>query len=387
MTPASVFDRNGSGGKTHQGEQGMNFDFSADQKLLQKTAAAFLKENASFERVRKTMESGEGIDRDLWKKMAAQGWQATAIPESYGGQGFGYLELVLLAQEMGYCVAPVPFSSSIYLCAEAILLAGSEDQKKKYLPGLASGEAIGTFAFAEGAGVPRLEKLLSTYSGGKLSGTKTPVTDGPNATLAIVAVKGGSLVIADLKANGVTCTKVPGMDLTRAQGTITFQNTPAELLGTEGGAAGIIGKLYDRAAVLMAFEQIGGARRAMEMARDYAKTRYAFGRPIGSFQAIKHKIVDMLVNNEVAVSNCYYAAWALENNQNLPVAAATARVAATDAFEFASRESIQVHGGIGFTWECDAHLLLKRSKLLALALGSAGEWRERLIDRLANNAA
>ncbi len=363
----------------------MNFDFSGDQKLLQKTAAAFLKDRASFERVRKVMETGEGIDRDLWKQMAAQGWQATAIPEAYGGQGFGYLELVLLAQEIGYCVAPVPFSSSVYLCTEAILQAGSEAQKKKYLPGLASGETIGTFSVAEGAGAPKLGKLACGFSGGKLSGTKTPVTDAPNADLAVIAVKGGSLVIADLKQSGVTCTKLQSMDQTRSQGTLAFKNASAELLGKEGDAAGLIERIYDRAAVLMAFEQIGGARRCMEMARDYAKTRYAFGRPIGSFQAIKHKVVDMLVNNEVAVSNAFYAAWALENNQNLPVAAATARVAATDAYEFASRENIQVHGGIGFTWECDAHLLLKRSKLLALALGSAGEWRDKLIERLSSS--
>ena len=363
----------------------MNFDFSSDQKLLQKTAAALLKEHASFERVRKVMEAGEGIDRDLWKKIAEQGWQGTAIPEEYGGSGFGYLELVLLAYEIGYAVAPLPFSSSVYLCTEAILLAGTDEQKKKYLPDLASGKVIGTFAFAEGAGTPCAESVKCELKGGKLNGTKTPVTDAPNADLAVVVVKGGSFAIVDLKQKGVECKKLKSMDQTRAQGTLTFKDAAAEILGKEGAAP--LSKLYDRAAVLMAFEQIGGAKRAMEMARDYAKTRYAFGRPIGSFQAIKHKVVDMLVNNEVAVSNCYYAAWALENDSNLPVAAATARVAATDAFEFASKENIQVHGGIGFTWECDAHLLLKRSKLLALAIGSVGQWRDKLITELAASCA
>jgi acyl-CoA dehydrogenase len=364
----------------------MNFDFSDEQKELRKTASAMLGEHASFARVRKAMDAGEGIDRALWAMMADQGWQATAIPEAYGGSGFGYLELVQLAHEIGYAVAPVPFSSSVYLCTEAILLAGSEEQKEKYLPRLASGELIGTLAFAEVPGVPRLEKLACSLRGGRLSGTKTPVTDAPVADVAVVVAEDATLALVDLRQEGVTCAALTSMDGTRSHGSLTFEGAPAEVLGEPGGAAAILDALYDRAAVLMAFEQIGGAARAMEMARDYAKTRYAFGRPIGSFQAIKHRIVDMLVNNEIAVSDSYYAAWALENATNLPIAAATARIAATDAFEFASRENIQVHGGIGFTWECDAHLLFKRSKLLALSLGSASEWRDKLIGRIARAA-
>lgn len=364
----------------------MNFDFSDDQKLLRKTAAAMLKEHASFARVRKAMDAGDGIDRALWKLMAEQGWQATAVPEAYGGSGFGYLELVQLAYEIGYSVAPVPFSSSVYLCTEAILLAGSDEQKKKYLPKLASGESIGALAVAEGAGQARIESLACTLEGEKLRGTKTPVTDGMVADVAVVVVKDGSLALVDLRGAGVTRTKLTSMDGTRSHATLTFDGASAERLGKQGEAARILDELYDRAAVLMAFEQIGGAARAMEMARDYANTRYAFGRLIGSFQAIKHRIVDMFVNNEGAVSNSYHAAWALENGTDLPVAAATARVAATEAFEFASRENIQVHGGIGFTWECDAHLLFKRSKLLALALGSATEWRDKLVNRLSGAA-
>jgi acyl-CoA dehydrogenase len=364
----------------------MNFDFSDEQKELRRSAAAMLREHASFTRVRKAMDAGEGIDRALWGRMAEQGWQATAIPEAYGGSGFGYLELVQLAYEIGYAVAPVPFSSSVYLCTEAILLAGSEDQKRTYLPKLASGEVIGTLAIAEGPGVPRLERLECSVHGGSLSGTKTPVTDAPVADLAVVVAKDATLTLVDLRQTGVACAKLESMDGTRSHGRLDFEGAPAEVLGAPGQAASILDALYDRAAVLVAFEQIGGATRAMEMARDYAKTRYAFGRPIGSFQAIKHRIVDMLVNNEIAVSDCYYAAWALENATNLPIAAATARIAATDAFEFAARENIQVHGGIGFTWECDAHLLFKRSKLLALSLGSASEWRDELIDRIAGAA-
>lgn len=363
----------------------MNFDFSEDQKLLQKQVQTLLKDHSGMEQVRKVMESGEPFDRELWKLLASGGWQGTAIPEEFGGSGLGYLELVLLAEELGASLAAVPFSSSVYFVTEAILLAGSNEQMEKYLPGLASGKFIGTFAWAEGAGVPGTTGLNTRFESDKLNGSKTPVIDGQAANLALVAAqeKGGtSLALVNLDGPGVTRERIESMDVTRSQSTIRFKDAPAERLGEAGKGEELLERLLDRAAVLLAFEQLGGAKQCHKMALDYAKERYAFGRPIGSFQAVKHKIVDMLVSVDLARSNCYYAAWALQNNEDLPVASAAARVSATEAFEFCSRENIQVHGGIGFTWEADPHIFFKRSKLLALMIGGPDLWRERLMRRL-----
>ncbi len=363
----------------------MNFDFSQDQKLLQKSAQTLLKEQSPLTQVRKVMESGEPCDKALWKRLAEAGWMGTTVPEQYGGNGFGSLELVLLAEELGASLASVPFSSSVYFAIEALLLAGSEDQKKKYLPRLASGEAIGCFAMAEGLGFPSPGALKAKVTKGKLTGAKTPVLDGEIAQLAVVVAQGGqgpSLFLVDLEGPGVKRKRLKPMDHTRSQAAVTFDGAPAELLGSEKDGPALVADLLNRAAVPLAFEQLGGAARCQKMALEYAKTRYAFGRPIGSFQAIKHKIVDMLVSADLARSNCYYAAWAVENKTDIPVAAAAARVAATEAFEFCSRENIQVHGGIGFTWEADPHLFFKRSKLLALWLGSPPVWRERLLTAL-----
>ncbi|MEW6776021.1 MAG: acyl-CoA dehydrogenase family protein [Bdellovibrionota bacterium] len=363
----------------------MNFDFSQDQKLLQKSAQTLLKEQSSLAQVRKVMEAGEPYDRALWKHIAEAGWLGSTIPEQYGGNGFGSLELVLLAEELGASLACVPFSSSVYFAIEALLLAGSEEQKKKYLPDLASGKTIGCFAMAEGLGSPSPGALKATVTEGKLTGAKTPVVDGEIAHLAVVVAqgaKGSALFLVGLEGPGVKRKRLESMDLTRPQAAVAFDAAPAELLGSEKDGPALIAELLNRAAVPLAFEQLGGAVRCQKMALEYAKSRYAFGRPIGSFQAIKHKIVDMLVISDLARSNCYYAAWALENKTDLPIAAATARIAATEAFEFCSRENIQTHGGIGFTWEADPHLFFKRSKLLALWLGSPPLWRERLLAAL-----
>ncbi len=366
----------------------MNFDFNEDQKLLQKSARALLKDHCSLERVHAVMEAGEGIDRDLWKKAVEAGWTGVRIPEQFGGSGFGYFELVLLAEELGYAVAPLPFSSSVYLFTEAILLAGSDAQKAAYLPRLAKGELIGAFAYSEGGGQLLPGQMKTTFAKGKLSGTKIPVVDGMVAGAALVVARESGkdappcLVLADLGHKSITRRRVNGIDRTRHLAQLDFKETPAEVLCGGPKAADMLDRLLNRALVLTAFEQFGGSRRCVEMANAYAKVRYAFGRSIGSFQAVKHKIVDMFVRSELARVNCYYAAWALENENELPTAAAAARIAATDAFEFGGTENIQVHGGIGFTWEAHPHLLLKRSKLHALSLNGAAYWRDQLTQRL-----
>lgn len=364
----------------------MNLDFSEDQKLLQKTARDFLTERSPLQADRDVLEKGTHWNPELWRAAAEMGWQGAAIPEEYGGAGFGYLELVLIAQEIGRSLAPIPFGSSVYLATEAILLAGNDQQRKKWLPALANGTAVGTLALAEGPGFPSPASLKTTLTSGKLSGKKIGVPDGNVATFAVVAARSGasvSLALVDLSAPGVTRSATESIDPTRASAEITFKDAPAELLGDEGRGWELLDKLLDRAAVLQAFEQLGGAERAFEITRDFTMGRYAFGRPIASFQALKHRMADLYVKIELAKSNCFWAAWALsENNPELALAAPSARVAATDAFDTAAVEMVQMHGGVGFTWEYDCHLFYRRAKHQAVALGSPAHWREKLVQRL-----
>jgi alkylation response protein AidB-like acyl-CoA dehydrogenase len=366
----------------------VNFDFSPDQKALRDQARKFLAEHASSARVRRILDGDEPYDRELWRGVAEMGWTGTAIPEAYGGAGFGYLELCVIAEELGRSVAPIPFSSTVYLAAEALLLAGSEAQKRTWLPRIANGEAIGCLALAEGAGAPAPRAVKTRVAGGRISGTKAPVADGDVADLAVVAARadGGAdlaLFLVDLGGPGVARASLPTVDPTRSHARLSFDGAPAELLGAPGAGAALLERVLDRAAVLLAFEQVGGAQAALDMAREYALGRFAFGRPIASFQAIKHKLVDMYVAVELARSNAYFAAWALSTDAGeLPVAAATARVAASEAYFHAAKENIQTHGGMGFTWEFDCHLHYRRAKLTGLGLGSARRWKDLLITRL-----
>ena len=371
----------------------MNFDFSDELKQLREQAKKFLAQKCPADAARRVLESTEPYDKDLWKEIAAQGWTGAAIPEAFGGAGLGHLGLCVLAEEIGAALAPVPFSSSVYLASEALITGGSDAQKKAWLPKLASGDVIGTFALAEGAGRADVRKLRTTFRGGVLNGVKLPVADGMVADLAIVIAQGErgiQVVIADLAAKGVERTPVETIDPSRKHAQITFKDTPAELLGAPADGLSLLERIQNRAAILFAFEQVGGAQRALEMARDYALERYAFGRPIGSFQAIKHKLADVYVATELARAHAYYGAWALAREApELPLAAAAARVSANDAFFLAAKENIQVHGGMGFTWAADCHLFYRRAKLLSLTLGSSRVWKDRLISQLetANAAA
>jgi acyl-CoA dehydrogenase len=367
----------------------MNFDFSDELKMLREQARRFLRERCTSAAVRRILEGEEPYDKALWKEIAAMGWTGAAIPEQYGGAGLGHLGLCVLAEELGSALAPVPFSSSIYLAAEAIMAGGSEAQKSAWLPRLASGEAVGTLGMAEGPGRADPRRLRTAFRNGTLSGEKLPVPDGDVADIAVVAAQGERglvLALVDLKGAGVTRTPVDTIDPTRSHARIVLDNAPAEALlalGGPGDGEALLRRVEDRAAVLIAFEQVGGAQRSLEMARDYALERYAFGRPIGSFQAVKHKLADVYVATELARSNAYYGAWALAGDAAaLPLAAATARVSASEAYFLAAKESIQVHGGMGFTWEFDCHLYYRRAKLLSLALGSTRLWKDRLVTQL-----
>jgi alkylation response protein AidB-like acyl-CoA dehydrogenase len=369
----------------------MNFDFSDDQKQLRDGARKFLAEKCPPKAVRAVLDGKAPYDRDLWKGLAEMGFLGVAIPESYGGAGAGHLELCVIAEEMGRALAPVPFSSTVYLAAEALLLAGTDAQKQKWLPAIASGEAIGTLALFEGKGNPSPQAIKLAASGSTLNGVKMPVPDGAIADFAIVAARTGgsgretdiSLFLAELKGDAVGTKSLTNIDPTRGQAEITFKNCRAEPLGGAGEGFGILTQLLDRAAVLMAFEQLGGADRALEMGRDYALDRIAFGRPIGSFQAVKHMLADMYVSATLARSNCYYGAWALSTNASeLPEAAASARISATQAFQHCAKNNIQVHGGMGFTWEFDCHMFYRRANATALGLGSLSYWEDALIERM-----
>jgi acyl-CoA dehydrogenase len=369
----------------------MNFDFSDDQKQLRDQARRFLAEKCTSKAVRLVLEGKDTYDRALWKGLAELGFLGVAIPEEFGGSGAGHLELCVIAEELGRVVAPVPFASSIYLAAEAIMLAGTDAQKRKYLPGLASGEKIGTLALFEGKGKLSPAAIKAQVANGAVSGTKTPVPDGEIADFAIVVARSGNsgresdiaLYIVDLTGKGVERRSLQSIDPTHNQAEIKFNGAPAELLGRADEGWSNLTRVLDRAAVLVAFEQVGGAERALEMGRDYALDRMAFGRPIGSFQAVKHILADMYVSATLARSNAYYAAWALSTNSSeLAEAAAAARISATQAFQHCSKQNIQVHGGMGFTWEFDCHLYYRRSNALALGLGSMSYWEDQLIDRM-----
>lgn len=372
----------------------MNFDFSEEQQLMREHAQRFLSERSSLSVVRAALEnpSTTGSDDSLWREIAELGWTATTIPENYGGAGLGYLELCVLAEELGRALAPLPFASSVYLATEAILRAGDEEQKNHYLSKLASGELIGTLALAEKTGFPTPASIETTWRAGRLNGVKQPVPDALAADFAVVVARTGEgrgessigLCLVDLHESGVEREALAALDPTRSLACLRFNDTPATLLTGPVPGWELLNQLLDRAAVLLAFEQVGGAQAALDMAKQYALERHAFGRPIGSFQAIKHKLADIYIAVELARSNCYFGAWALSTEApELPTAAATARINAIQAFQLAAKENIQVHGGMGFTWESDCQLYYRRAKNLALMLGSERRWKDLLIRHLA----
>ena len=365
----------------------MNFDFSDELKQLRDEARRFLGDRCPPAVPRRILDGPDPFDRALWQAMAEMGWAGAAIPEEYGGVGLGHLAVCVLAEELGRAVAPVPFASSVYLATEAILLFGSAAQKQDYLPKLAAGTLIGCYAMAERPGPADPRKLAAQVAGGTLSGSKVAVPDGDIADFAVVAVHGGHnaaplLHLVDLTGPGVTREPVSTIDPTRSHARLAFDSAPAEPLpGSQGPET--VRRLLDRAAAMMAFEQVGNAQAALDMAAAYAKERFAFGRPIGSFQGIKHKLADIYIAVELARSNAYYGAWALHTDAaELPIAASVARIAACDAGWLATKENIQTHGGMGFTWQMDCHLYYRRARLLALTLGGAREWKQRLIAEL-----
>ncbi|MDQ1397990.1 MAG: hypothetical protein QOG64_3249, partial [Acidimicrobiaceae bacterium] len=358
---------------------------------LRKSVRKFLEDKSPETEVRRLMETTEGYDPAVWKQMGEQlGLQGLAIPEEYGGSGYGFVELVVIFEEMGRSLLTAPYFSTVALATNALLASGDDAAKKEFLPGIASGETIATLAFTEDSG--RWDEAGITLEASKsgdgysLTGHKMFVIDGHTADLIIVAARTGSgvsLFAVQGDASGLTRTALTTMDQTRKQARLEFANTPARLIGTEGEGWTAINRTLDLAAVALAAEQVGGAQRCLEMSVEYAKVRVQFGRPIGSFQAIKHKCADMLLEVESAKSAAYYAGWAAaEDSDELPVVASLAKAYCSDAYFHAAAENIQIHGGIGFTWEHPAHLYFKRAKSSELLLGDPTYHRELLAQRI-----
>ena len=370
----------------------LTFGFGEEQDELRKVVRSFLARHATEADVRRLAADPEGHDRVVWRRMATElGLQGLAIPEEYGGSGFGYAELGIVFEETGRALLCAPYFATVALAAEAVLHCDDEAARHDYLPGIASGDTVATLALTEADGrwdEPGI-RLNACEAGGswQLTGMKTYVPDGHLADLLLVAARtpsGVSLFAVESDAPGVARTALPTLDQTRKQARIDFTDTPARLLGTEGAAWPAIERTLATASVLLAAEQVGGAAAALDAAVAYAKIREQYGRAIGSFQGIKHKCADMLVEIESARSAAYGGLWALDagDEAEIAVAAALAQAFCSEAFTKVAGENIQVHGGIGFTWEHPAHLCLKRAKSSEVLLGTPSYHRELLATRL-----
>lgn len=364
----------------------MDFDYSEDQRYLREEARRFLSGSGSIAVARQILDDPvRSYDATLWSKIAEQGWLGTAIPENYGGLGLSHVELGAIAEEIGAALAPVPFGSTLYLFAEALLMAGTEAQKQALLPLVATGSLIGCGAIWEGSGDLMVDAIRAEVRDGRLTGTKLPVVDGLIADHAVVLARQDDkigLYLADLHDAAVTRVALESVDGTGGIARLEFDGVPVERLGNSDEATLL--SLLARAAVMFGFEQVGGADACLKRTTEYAKERQAFGAAIGRFQAVKHKLADMFVGNELARSHVFHGVWAVEDSpERLMAAAAAARIAASDAYWFASKEAVHLHGAIGFTWEQNSHLYYRRAHTLSLLLGSPDWWKERLFAELA----
>ncbi|MFV0259603.1 MAG: acyl-CoA dehydrogenase family protein [Acidimicrobiales bacterium] len=368
----------------------MNFAFTDEQEQLRQFVRSFLEDKSAEAAVREQMDTEQGYDDKVWKQMADQlGLQSLVIPEEYGGQGFTFVELGVVMEEMGRALLCAPYLSG-QLAAQALIQSGDADAASSILPGIASGETLAALAFTEEngkwdeAGITM--EATKSGDGYTLNGVKSFVIDGHVANVLVVAARTGngvSLFTVDGDAAGLTRESLSTMDQTRKQAKLTFANTPATLIGTDGAGWDTMSTVLDLAAVALAAEQVGGAQFVLEMAVQYAKDRVQFGRPIGSFQAIKHKCADMLLEVESAKSAAYYAMWcAAEMNDELPSVACLSKAYCSEAYFHSAAENIQIHGGIGFTWEHPAHLYFKRAKSSELMFGDPAYHREMLAQRI-----
>ena len=363
----------------------MQFGLSESQQILKDTARKFFAGECPIATARKLMETETAFDAGLWSKLAQQGFTGVITPEEHGGMGLGKVELILLMEEAGYALLPGPFFSTVALAAPVIDALGTPAQKKKYLEPIAAGRARSTVALLEANGNWDVASLQLSAGGDKLSGTKLFVSDAAVADSIIVAAGNGVFAV-EAQAPGLRIEPMKGMDLTRRIYSIEFRNTPAEKLG--GGGSSNLDRALDVATAALCAEMVGGMQRTLETTVAYAKTRKQFGKPIGIFQAVQHLCADMYLETESSRSAAYYAAWALE--ENAPDAASAVSVAkmyASDAARTVGNRGIQVHGGMGFTWENDLHLYYRRAKASETMLGDAIFHRERIAKLVIDGAA
>jgi alkylation response protein AidB-like acyl-CoA dehydrogenase len=367
------------------------FAFSDEQQEFRRVVRRFVEARSPEAAVREQMETERGFDAAVWSEMAGPlGLQGLIVPEAYGGQGFGAVELAIVLEEMGRALLCAPYFATVALAANALLHAGDDGARAALLPGVAAGETIATLAFCEPSGrwdASGIEtRARRDGAAWRISGTKSYVLDGHVADLVLVAAvtaAGVSLFHVAGDAAGLTRTPLRTLDPTRKQARLDFDGAPAALVGADGAGEHVLSSVLDLAAVALAAEQVGGAQRCLDMSVEYAKQRVQFGRPIGAFQAIKHKCADVLLEVESARSAAYYAAWcAAELGEELPAVASLAKAYCSDAYVHAASENIQIHGGIGFTWEHPAHLYFRRAKSSALLLGDSSYQRELLAQRI-----
>jgi alkylation response protein AidB-like acyl-CoA dehydrogenase len=367
----------------------VEFTWTEEQTELRRTIRSFCAAESPESEIRRVMETPEGFDRRVWRRLAAElGLTGLAIPAEYGGAGHGPVELGVVFEELGRALACVPYFATAGLAVPALLASGDRDAHKEYLPAIAAGEMIATLAVPEDSGSwdPGDVTLAASRSGSgwALTGAKSFVPDGAAADLILVAARTGagvSLFAVAASAPGLDREPLPVMDQTRPQAKLTFRAAQARLVGEDGAGLARLHRAVDEAAAALAAEQAGGAQHVLDMAVGYAKTRYQFGRPIGSFQAIKHRCADLLADVESARSVAYHAGWAAADDPGeLPLAAALARSYCSEVFVRAATECVQIHGGIGFTWEHPAHLYLKRALTDRAMLGDPGRQRRRLAD-------
>ncbi|MET0821330.1 MAG: acyl-CoA dehydrogenase family protein [Aeromicrobium sp.] len=369
----------------------MDFALDDDQKTLQAVLRDFFEAKVPESVVREQMDDPAGFDAALWRRMADElGLQSLAVPEEYGGSGFTFMELGLVLEEMGRALVVSPFFGSCVMATQLLLATDDEDARKDYLPGIAAGEIVATVALAEDSGswqVEAVEAVATRGDGGwTIDGHKSFVLDGAVADVVLVVARASGSVgvfAVSKDAPGFAAEPLRTMDQTRKQARLTFAATPARLIGTLEQAPDAVSTMLDRTAIALAAESLGGNAKVLDMAVDYAKVREQFGRPIGSFQAVKHKCASMLVDLESSRSAVYYALWAASvAHEDTPETASLVKAFCVDAYLSACGENIQIHGGIGFTWEHPAHLYLKRAKNAQLFAGSSDFHRQQLADRI-----
>ena len=365
----------------------MDFGFNEEQEMLRQSARGLLEKECPSTAVRRLMEDERGYDADLWRKMAGLGWTGLVIPEAYGGAGLSYVDLVLVLEEMGQVLLPSPFIWTA-MVAEAIKRAGSEAQKQSLLPKIAAGDLIATVAWMEPSGLWGADGIAMAArkrgNGFTLDGVKLFVNDAHIADYLLVAArtsgKGVTLFALETARAGISIAPLKTMDSTRKLSEVKFDGVKAgaaDVVGTMGDGWKPLAEVLDRGKVMLAAEMMGGAQKVLDMTVEYAKVRAQFGRPIGSFQAVQHKCANMMIDVEGAKSAVYYAAWAVSNEvAEASLAAALCKAAASDAYRRVSADGIQVHGGIGFTWDHDMHLYFKRAKSSEFTFGDATYNRE-----------